>query len=211
VVFTALLGKTLMIGLLMAGALRFFTGLCAGVVFTAMLGAGLSQTLMASALLGAIGMMETMPGSGQSMFADFHADLFFLRLADDRKRRRTIFAGGADQDLELLGINDLLIVIELQHVETLEASRSRRTVGQNSFHHQAEAFSQAELGSEDRRHRGGEDTDIGHRFWRRGRRMLEMAGTFGALRSTISLVPATLPAALGMVEMFMMAGGRRGR
>jgi hypothetical protein len=164
----------------------------------------------AGALPGAVGMMETVHGVREHVFADFHGDLLFLRLADDRKSRRAIFAGRVHQNLKLPGIDDLLIVIELQHIETLEASRGRRAIGQNTFHHQTEAFGQAELRSEDGRHRGGHDADIGRRFWRRERRALELAGAFGAIRSTISPAPAFLPGAIGAAEMFTTFAGKSG-
>jgi hypothetical protein len=128
VVFSLVPGKGLMFR--MAGTLRFLTLLSGGVS-----GARLSIALMAGARLRAIGMMGTMHRGSHYVFADFHRDLLLLRLADDREGRRAIFAGHADQNLKLPGIDDLLIVIELQNVETLETGRSRRAVGQNGFHH----------------------------------------------------------------------------
>jgi hypothetical protein len=210
VMLTVMPGKALMIELLMAGTLLVVPLLFGGVVFASMLGARLSVALMARALPGAIGMMGTMHRYCHDVFADFHSDLLFLRLADDREGRRAIFASGAHQDLKLPGIHDLLVVIELQHIVTQEAGRGRRAIGQNTFHHQTEVFGQTELRGEDGGHRGGDDANIGHWFWGRHRRMLEMAGTFGAIRSAVFLVPAFLPGAIGMVEMFMMFAGRSG-
>jgi len=203
--FTVMPGKTLMIELLVGGAgLRLFARLFGGMMLTRVFTASLGEALMAGALLGAIRMMEAMRGAGEDMFADFHGDLFFLGLADDRERGRAIFAGGTHQNLKLPGINDLLIIVELQHIETLQAGRGRRAIGDHPFHDQAEVFGQAELRGEDGRHRGGDDTDKGRRLGRRQRRVLEVARAFSAIRSTISLAPAFRRGAIGMVEMFAM-------
>ena len=199
VVFAALSGNALMIVNLRSGTLRFVTLRWGGVVLASRPGACLGDARMAGALLGAIGVMGRVRGGSENVFADFHGDLLFFRLADDGERRGAVLAGRMDEDLKLPGINDLLIVIELQHIETLEAGRGCRAIWQNGFHHQTEVFGQAKLRSEDGRHRGGDHANEGHWLWRRERRVLEVAGAFGAAGSAfVSLRP--------LVEFPMFSG-----
>ena len=199
VVFAALSGNALMIVNLRSGTLRFVTLRWGGMVIASRPGACLGDARMAGALLGAIGVMGRVRGGSENVFADFHGDLLFFRLADDGERRGAVLAGRMDENLKLPGINDLLIVIELQHVETLEAGRGCRAIWQNGFHHQTEVFGQAKLRSEDGRHRGGDHANEGHWLWRRERRVLEVAGAFGAAGSAfVSLRP--------LVEFPMFSG-----
>jgi len=199
VVFAALSGNALMIVNLRSGTLRFVTLRWGGVVLASGPGACLGEARVAGALLGAIGVMGRVRGGSENVFADFHGDLLFFRLADDGERRGAVLAGRMDENLKLPGINDLLIVIELQHVETLEAGRGCRAIWQNGFHHQTEVFGQAKLRSEDGRHRGGDHANEGHWLWRRERRVLEVAGAFGAAGSAfVSLRP--------LVEFPMFSG-----
>lgn len=202
VVFAVVSGHALVIGIWMARGLRFVALRWRGVVIARLPGACLGEARMTGALLGAIGMMGRVHGC-ENVFADFHGDLLFLRLANDGERRGAVLAGRADENLKLPGVNDLLIVVELQNIETLEAGGGRRAIRQNGFHHQTEVFGQAKLRGEDRRHRGGDNADVGHWLGRRERRVREVAGAFGA-GSAVSLVLAFRPAAIRMMEVFPM-------
>jgi len=181
------------------GALWFVALRWGGVVLASRPGACLGEARVAGALLGAIGVMGRVRGGSENVFADFHGDLLFFRLADDGERRGAVLAGRMDENLKLPGINDLLIVIELQHIETLEAGRGCRAIRQNGFHHQTEVFGQSKLRCEDGRHRGGDHANERHRLWRRERRVREVAGAFGAAGSAfMSLKP--------LVEFPMFSG-----
>jgi len=103
----------------------------------------------------AFSLSRMMRGSEQGRnhaLGDFHRHLLFLALADHGDRRATILAGGAGEHLELLGIDDLLVIIELQHVELLQAGRGGGAVGQDAIDHQAEALGETQLRSEERGH-----------------------------------------------------------
>ena len=83
------------------------------------------------------------PANSACMFADCDRDLLLLGLADDRQRGAAVLARGADEDSKLPNIHDLLIVVELQDIEPLQARRGRRAVRQHRFHDQPEILRQA--------------------------------------------------------------------
>ncbi len=89
---------------------------------------------------------------GRHTLGYFDRDLLFLAFADDRQCRIPIFARGVHEDDQLSGINDLLVVVKLQDIVFLQASRGGGAVWQHVIHHEAEVFRQAQLGSENWRH-----------------------------------------------------------
>ena len=144
------------------------------------------------------------------MFADFDRDLLLLCLSDNRQRCAAVFARGADQNRELVDIHDLLIIIELQHIEALEASRGRRAVWHHSFDDKAEVFRQAELRCQDRRHGDCDDAKEWRGLWQGGMGgrcswPVSVAGAIGAVRR---LGAAILPIFSRVLEAFAMLSSR---
>ena len=153
--------------------------------------AGMIEPLVAGAVFGIAAVVGGTQHIGQHALADLDRDLLFLSFAEERERRAAVFSGGVDEDGQLPRIDDLLIVIELQHIELLESRRGRRAIRQYSIDDQSEIFGQVQLRGHNWWHWRGGDPDVGDGFlgWRL--RVLVASGT--VIAGSLRAIPLGMP------------------